>query len=105
MKTFLRKIPYLGWKPLWALKPLLKLIGENKEAISNIQEIHGCRMTLKGFESLTDKLNLEIEQEKRFLIRPSHEIRYGWNTREFNQRLLPRFRELVTLGVVYLLKK
>lgn len=105
LKSLLRKIPCLGWKPIWALIPLLKIFGENKEAISNIQEVHNCRMTLRGFESLVDKLNLEIEREKRYLIRPSHEIRYGWKTRELNWRLLPGFRELVTLGVVYLLKK
>jgi len=105
LKTFLRKIPYLSWKPLWALKPLLKIIGENEEAISNIQEIHKCRMTLRRFELLVNKLNLGVVQEKSFLIRPSHEIRYGWKTREFKGQLFTGFRELVTLGVVYLLKK
>ena len=40
-----------------ALNANHKIFGENKEAISNIQEIHNCRMTLRGLESLTDKLN------------------------------------------------
>ncbi len=105
LKSILRKIPYLGLKPLWALIPLLKLFGENKESIQNIREMHSCRMTLSGFEKLIHSLQLVIEKERYYLIRPSHEIRYGWRTIEMNRKPIWGLRELGTLGVTYLLRR
>ncbi len=105
LKTFFRKIPYLGLNPLWLLIPLLKLFGENDESIKNLKEMKACKMTIMKFEKIIKNLNLKINNDKSFLIRPSHEIRYGWKTLTYNKMLLPVIRDLFTLGVVYLLEK
>ena len=50
------------------------------------------------------KRNLpQIDKEKYFQVRPSHEIRYGWQMRETQMNSIPLLREVLILGTVYLL--
>ncbi|MCF7922871.1 MAG: class I SAM-dependent methyltransferase, partial [Candidatus Marinimicrobia bacterium] len=101
LKSRLKKLPYLGWLPGLILDYLLKIAGESDTARSNIREIRECRMTLRRFRKMTSKLHYSIENEKYYLIRPSHELRYGWKTRESRLARVPVLREIFILGSVY----
>ena len=104
LKSALRKIPYLSWKPGFILHPFLNLFGESKEAIDNIKEIRTCRMTISYFEKLTKDLDFIIKFKRFFSIRPSHEIRYGWKTSISSVGGIRWLRELFVIGTVYLMK-
>jgi hypothetical protein len=85
------------------LSPLLNLFKEDKKTINNILEIRESRMTIYAFNQLINEIGLTISEEEYFLIRPSHEIRYGWRMNKFNKKNLKGLRELITLGTCYLL--
>ena len=104
LKSSLRKLPYLSLLPHTFLSPLLKLFNEDNNTIHNISEIRESRMTMYAFDQLIHEVGLTISEEEYFLIRPSHEIRYGWKMKKFNKNPLKGFRELITLGTCYLLK-
>jgi len=103
LKSPLRKLPYLSLLPHTFLSPMLKLFNEDNKTINNILEIRKSRMTICAFDQLIHEVGLTISEEEYFLIRPSHEIRYGWKTNKFNKNTLKRLRELITLGTCYLL--
>ena len=101
LKSFLKKLPYLGWIPGPILDVLLKIVGESDKARTDVKEIRECRMTLRRFRKMTKKLNYPIENEKYYLIRPSHELRYGWKLRESRLATVPILREIFILGSVF----
>lgn len=101
LKSFLKKLPYLGWIPGLILDALLKIVGESDKARADVKEIRECRMTLRGFKRMVKKLNYPIENEKYYLIRPSHELRYGWKLRESRLARIPLLREMFILGSVF----
>ncbi|MBT3824874.1 MAG: hypothetical protein HOF96_07830, partial [Candidatus Marinimicrobia bacterium] len=101
LKSFLKKLPYLGWIPGPILDVLLKIVGESDKARTDVKEIRECRMTLRRFRKMAKKLNYLIENEKYYLIRPSHELRYGWKLRESRLATVPILREIFILGSVF----
>ncbi len=101
LKSLLKKLPFLGWTPGFILDPLLKMMGETNQARADIKEIRKCRMTLSRFEKMVRQLNYPIENKKFYLIRPSHELRYGWKMRESHLSRIPILREIFILGSVY----
>jgi len=103
LKSSLRKLPYVSLLPHTCLSPLLKLFNEDNKTIDNILEIRESRMTMYAFDQLIHEVGLTISEDEYFLIRPSHEIRYGWKMKKFNKKPLKGFRELITLGTCYLL--
>ena len=103
LKSSLRKLPYLSLLSDTFLSPLLNLFKEDKKTINNILEIRKSRMTIHAFNQLINEIGLTISKEEYFLIRPSHEIRYGWKMKKFNKKPLKGLRELITLGTCYLL--
>ena len=101
LKSFLKKIPYLSWIPGSILDVLLKLFGESDNARADVKEIRECQMTLSRFKKMVKQLNYPIEHEKNYLIRPSHELRYGWKLRESRLASVPILREIFILGSVF----
>ena len=101
LKSFLKKLPYLGWIPGRVLDLLLKILGESDKARADVKEIRECRMTLRRFKKMVKKLKYPIENEKYYLIRPSHELRYGWKIRESNLSGIPILREIFILGSAF----
>lgn len=102
-KSIMKKIPFLSWMPKWKIKLIAKIMGESNDSVDELIEINRCRMTISAFKKLIYSQNLNIEQEKYFSIRPSHEIRYGWKTRESVLGEIPIIREFTSLGTVYIL--
>ncbi len=105
LKSHVRKIPFLGWVPMFVLIPLLKYAGEDEKSQKNIREIRNCKMTVGGFLRLLKDTGYEIEKETYFHIRPSHEIRYGWKTCESSFGHIPILREFVNMGAAFILKQ
>ena len=101
LKSILKKLPYLGWIPASILDILLKMLGESDQARANVKEIRGCRMTLRNYKKMVRQLNYSIDNEKYYLIRPSHELRYGWKLRESWFARIPILREIFILGSVF----
>jgi len=104
-QTFLRgplkKVPFLSWLPGPLLHAKLKLVGESEKALADVQEIRECRMTIRRFKQLVGELGFQIEEEKYFLVRPSHELRYGWKHRETRLHKFPLLNEILISGTVY----
>lgn len=101
LKSFLKKIPFLSWIPGVLLENLLSLTGESSQAKADVIDIRDCQMTLGQFQKMVDTLSYTIEHEKYYLIRPSHELRYGWKLRESRLAQLPLIREIFVLGTVF----
>ena len=101
LSSFLRKVPYLGWIPGPILHLLISLLGESEKARADVREIRDCRMTIGRFKRMLKRLEYSIDKEKYFLIRPSHELRYGWPLRESRLSRFPILREIFILGTVF----
>lgn len=105
LKSRLRKVPFLGLMPKAALDFLMSKAGETAAAMCEIDSIRESRMTIGGFRRLVQGQGLRILKEKHYLIRPSHEIRYGWRTTGAWWGRVPLLREMSILGTAYLLAK
>ena len=101
LKSFLKKIPYLGWIPGGLLDALLRMFGESDKARADVREIKDCRMTLRHFNKILREQKYAIANEKYYLIRPSHELRYGWKLRESRLARIPILKEIFILGSVF----
>jgi SAM-dependent methyltransferase len=101
LKSILKKVPYLGWIPGSILDMLLSMLGESDKARADVKEIRECRMTLRRFKKMVGQLDYNIDEEKYYLVRPSHELRYGWKLRESRLGGIPLIREVFILGSVF----
>ena len=104
LKSKLRIVPFLGWLPLGSLKPILKLLGEDANASDLLQEIKDSRMTIRSFKRILTRLGYSIEFEQYYLVRPTHEIRYGWRTRISRIKNMPVLSEVANSGALYLVR-
>lgn len=104
LKSKLRIVPFLGWLPLGSLKPILKLLGEDADAYDLLQEIKDSRMTIRSFKKMLARLGFSIELEQYYLVRPTHEIRYGWRTRISSIKNMPVLSEVANSGALYLVR-
>ena len=104
MQSFLRKVPCLNLLPYKALKFLiLKLEGKNtwKEA----EEIIDSKVTIGYFNSILKDLDCQVYNKDFFLVRPSHQIRYGLKMRRSFLGNIPFIREFGILGTCYIIQK
>lgn len=102
--SWLRFVPFLGWLPLGCLQPALRMFGEDDSASDRLREIKDSRMTIRNFRRTLDRLGFRIEFEQFYLVRPTHEIRFGWRTRMSRIRKIPVVNEVLNSGVLYLVK-
>ena len=104
MKSFLKKIPFLSLLPFSFIRILCHLL-ENKETLKELEEINRSRMTIKNFDLIIKDLDLKIYNKEYFLVRPSHEIRYGFKMKKAWFSNIPLMREIFVLGTSYILEK
>ena len=104
LNSKIRYIPFLSLIPKNLMILILKAINEDKFSIKKIIEMYDCKMTIKNFEKIIKKLNLNIIKTKFFYSRPSHEIRYNFKTRIVNHQPIPILKEFYILGTTYLIK-
>ena len=104
MKSFFKKIPFLSLLPLTFIRIMCSLFEDN-DTYKDLEEIARSRMTIKKFNSIVKSLNLKICNEEHFLVRPSHEIRYGFKMKRACLSNVPLLKELFVLGTSYIIQK
>tara|TARA_Y100001968_G_C19443310_1_gene763805 strand:- start:3500 stop:4282 length:783 start_codon:yes stop_codon:yes gene_type:complete len=105
LKSIIKYIPFLSSISPKILIPILKILNESSNCIDDIKDMYNSKMTISNFESMLNKLDLNIINSKFFYIRPSHEIRYKVNTREIKHNPIFLLKEFYVLGTVYLVNK
>ena len=78
---------------------------QDKDSISKLKEIQNSRMTINHFTNLIFELGLEILNNEKYFVRPSHEIRYGLKMRKIKKLDISILNEFLISGCTYLLKK
>lgn len=105
LKSKLRFVPFLGWLPMRCLKPLLGVLSEDADAYALLKEIKDSRMTIRAFKRILPRLGFRIEFERYYLVRPTHEVRYGWRTRISRFKDIPILNEVINSGAMYLIRR
>ena len=103
MKSFLKYIPFLSLLPKPVLERIVKRF-ENEDIWLEIEEIIDSGMTVSKFKKILKRTGLNIYKKSHFLIRPSHQIRYGAKTLRSPFGYFPVIREFLVLGTCYILK-
>jgi SAM-dependent methyltransferase len=103
LKSPLRRIPFLHLLPRQLIFCLLRVWGESQEAERRIAEVIECRMTIRHFRQIIQELDMAVKHERFYLVRPSHEIRYGWKTRTLKTKGTAPVDEMRILGTAFLL--
>jgi len=103
-----RAIPFLHYLPRSTFFKLVKthdtLYMSQSNSLADMQSVSETRLTLHHAENAFEKTKLKIHAAEYFLFRPEFRIRYGLPT--FNTGpacKLPILREVITMGVYYLL--
>ena len=104
LKSPLKVIPFLGWLPKVVIQLILKITNQYNKW-SDLEEIKDSKMTIHNFKKLVEKCGLKICYHERYLVRPSHEIRYGVKLRKLNWMKIPIFEEVFISGCTFILKK
>lgn len=104
LKSFLRFVPFLGWIPKSLLLSILNYFGDNQNK-SEIDEIYDSKMTIKHFNQLINEVGFSIVNQEKYLIRPSHEIRYGIKMIKAGWTDIPILREGLITGCTYVVSK
>ena len=104
-KSILKYTPFLSLLPWIILKKVLLLFGEDENTINEIKEINKSGMKINAFLNLVYRSNLTIHYKKYFLIRPSHQLRYGLRVINSYFGGIPIIREIFTTGTIFILKK
>jgi len=102
LKSKLRVLPYLHYAPWALLRRLTAWMGEPDGSLPAIEDIARCKMTVRHFKKLAQKTGMQILHQKHFLVRPSHEIRYGWKTRIAWFGQIPVLQEVLVSGATML---
>ena len=104
LSSFCRYIPFLSLIP----KTIMKIIFccRKNENIDEMLSLYDSGMRISLFYRLIRKFNYKVIAQKFFHIRPSHELRYGFKTKESNFLYnIPIVRELLITGTAFLLNK
>ena len=104
-KSILKYIPFLSLFPKSLLKFIFYLFKEDKHTIDELFEIESCAMTINKFIKLIEKTKYNIQYQKYYFIRPSHELRYGLKTITSCFGKVPLFKEILVTGTVFILNK
>ncbi len=100
-KTFFRHLPFLSWCPWQLLKPTLAWAGESEEALREMKEVVDARLSLRDFRNLRKEIGWDVLGESYHSVRPSHELRYGWKTRNSPLPTNSVFQEFAVAGAVF----
>ncbi len=102
LKSSLSKAPFLSLMSKRLLFSLLSIFKEEMAAREKISSIIDSRMTLSNFKKLLAELDVCLLHERSYLVRPSHEVRYGVRTKTLRQGGPFFLREMLTGGYVCL---
>ena len=106
LNNFLRYVPYLSLLPKSIIRLLTMGKSQDRDNVDELLSLYDSKKTIRSFYRLIKRKNYRIVKKKFFHVRPSHEIRYGFQTIE--SRLIcriPIIRELLLTGTIFLIKK
>ncbi len=106
LNNFLRYVPFLSVFPKFLIRFITNSKVHKMDNVEELLSLYESKKTISSFYKIADRNNYKITHEKFFFVRPSHEIRYGFKTKEsrFLSRI-PVLRELFTTGTVFIINK
>ena len=103
LKMPFKVFPFLGWLPKIVIYFILKITNQSN-VWEDLEEIKNSKMTIRNFRRLIDQCGFEICFDERYIIRPSHEIRYGIKMKKANWLRVPLLEEVLISGCTFILK-
>ncbi|RCK74559.1 MAG: methyltransferase [Ignavibacteriae bacterium] len=104
LNSTILKLPYMHLFPFYK-NILLTKNNENQTFVKEIIKLMNLKMGIKKFEDLLDKCNLKIDKKINYIIGPNH-IRFGLKPLSLGIfGNIPLINEIITNGIVYLLRK
>lgn len=103
---WLKKLPWVHLLPKGLYVALLNGLGEPKEVVAELAEIHDYRVSIALMNRLYKQGGFAMQAERHYLINPIYEYKFGLKTREQWPwlRALPWIRDFFTTSCYYLLK-
>ncbi len=100
------RVPYYHLLPQRLYTGILRLLGESRRTIDDLQEIRDTRISISGFERLVKETGFEILERRLFLINPIYRYKFGLRPRmQFGFiSSIPWFRDFVTTTCYYLIR-
>ncbi len=102
-RTILAQVPYLHYWPEFILRPVGKRLREYDYLIEYVLQNYHDGLTVRRFNRLCRRYNLQFIVRDLFLVRPIYQQRFGWRPRRcFN---IPLLREVLVTGCECILRK
>ena len=103
-------IPFLHYLPASIFNALIRTRDNGymsaEDAMEDMRSVQQTRLTLGKLEQLARQTGLTIAESEFYLLRPEFKLRYGFPSCRLNSLShLPIIRELLVMGVCYLLEK
>lgn len=98
------RLPYIFMLPASLYRGFLQIISLKQGTITNLLSIKQTRITIRRFEHIFSQIGFVQFKRELYLIRPCYEFRFGWHRRKNLFGSLPLFREITTLGALYILR-
>jgi len=102
-RTILAKTPYLHYWPGFILKPVARWLNEYEYLIRFVLQNYYDGLTVRRFDRLCRRYNLQFIVRDLFLVRPIYQQRFGWRPRRFFN--IPLLREVLVTGCECILRK
>lgn len=96
-------MPYYHILPKSIYKGALKLIGESKEKIEELEEIYDTRISIERFERIVKRSGLKIKNKQHYLLNPIYQYKFGWKPVKQTPIIsaIPFVRNFLTTCVYY----
>ncbi|MBI9073596.1 MAG: class I SAM-dependent methyltransferase [Melioribacteraceae bacterium] len=103
--SVISKTPYMHLLPNFLYGKIMSLIGLNQASIEYYFFVKKNRLSINQFYKFCEKLNFKIAKEDYYFSRPNFEFRYKIKRRKNSLSGIKCFREVLSLGAVYILSK
>jgi len=99
------RLPFIHLLPPFLYSKILNLFGEKEIRIKGHLSTKNLMISIRKIEKIFNKTGFTIYKKDFYFIRPCFEKRFGLKPRKTILNNCPIFREVFTLGAIYLLKK
>lgn len=99
----LAMMPYYHILPKPLYLGILKLIGESKDKILELEEIYDTRISIERFERIVRNSDLQIKNKQHYLLNPIYKYKFGWKPTKQTPVIsaIPFVRNFLTTCVYY----
>ncbi len=71
-------LPYYHILPKPIYMGILKLIGEPKNKLIELEEVYDTRISIERFERILKKSGLQVKNKQHYLLNPIYKYKFGW---------------------------